>query len=195
MRQPRSPQRGLRAAKGARTMRPGTSLERKARSIKMILLDVDGVMTDGGLYYSAEGMELKRFHAHDGYGVVRAHEGGLLVGIVSGRSSPVVAARAKVLKIDELYQDAMDKVAALRDIQSRRKLADSELAFIGDDVFDLPLLRIVGLSGAPTNALPEVLRVVDYVTRAAGGEGAVREFIDLILRAQAPERRRPKQEQ
>jgi len=160
------------------------TLTQKARAIRMILLDVDGVMTDGGLYYSAEGMELKRFHAHDGYGVVRAHEHGLAIGIVSGRSSPVVEARANVLKIDELYQDAMDKVAAMREIQGRRGLSDEEFAFIGDDLFDLPLLAIVGLSGAPPNALPEVRKSVDYITRVAGGEGAVREFIDLILAAQ-----------
>ncbi len=160
------------------------ALSRKARRIKMVLLDVDGVMTDGGLYYSAEGMELKRFHAHDGYGVVRAREHGLLIGIISGRSSPVVTARAKVLKIDEVFQDAMDKVSAMREIQRRRHLADEEFAFIGDDLFDLPLLRIVGLSAAPPNALPDVRRAVDYVTRTAGGEGAVREFIDAILRMQ-----------
>ncbi len=166
-------------------MRSRQILTRKARAIRMVLLDVDGVMTDGGLYYSAEGMELKRFHAHDGYGVVRAHEHGLAVGIISGRSSAVVTARAKVLRIDEVYQDAMDKVAAMRDIQARRGLRDDEFAFIGDDLFDLPLLRIVGLSAAPPNALPDVRKAVDYVTRVAGGEGAVREFIDLILQARS----------
>ena len=160
-----------------------SAINRKARQIRMILLDVDGVMTDGGLYYSAEGMELKRFHAHDGYGVVRAREEGLLIGIISGRSSPVVAARAKVLQIVDVFQDAMDKVAAMREIQRRRNLSDSEFAFIGDDLFDLPLLRIVGLSAAPPNALPDVRKAVDYVTSAPGGGGAVREFIDCILAA------------
>jgi 3-deoxy-D-manno-octulosonate 8-phosphate phosphatase (KDO 8-P phosphatase) len=153
----------------------------KARRIKLLLLDVDGVMTDGGLYYSAQGVEMKRFHAHDGYGVVRAHEHGLKIGIISGRTTPIVEARAKVLKIDEVFQNAMDKVSAMRDIQHRHALHDDELAFIGDELFDLPLLKIVGLSAAPPNAQPEVRRVVDYVTHKSGGEGAVRELIDLII--------------
>lgn len=164
-------------------MKTRSTLHRKANRIKMLLLDVDGVMTDGGLYYTAGGAEMKRFHAHDGYGVVRAHEQGLKLGIISGRSSPVVAARAKVLKIDEVHQDAMDKVSVMRDIQSRHGLRDDEFAFIGDDLFDLPLLRIVGLSAAPPNAQPAVRSCVDYVTRAAGGNGAVREMIEVILKA------------
>ena len=163
-------------------MTPRSALNRKAGRIRMLLLDVDGVMTDGGLYYSAGGAEMKRFHAHDGYGVVRAHEHGLKLGIISGRSSPVVAARAGVLRIDEVYQDAMDKVSAMRDIQGRHGFRDEEFAFIGDDLFDLPLLRIVGLSAAPPNAQPDVRSHVDYVTKAPGGNGAVREVIELILK-------------
>lgn len=156
----------------------------------MLLLDVDGVMTDGSLYYSAAGVEMKRFHAHDGYGVVRAHEHGLKIGIISGRTTPIVDARAKTLKIDEVFQDAMDKVAAMRDIQQRHALRDDEIAFIGDDLFDLPLLRLVGLSAAPPNAQPDVRKAVDYVTHHAGGEGAVRELIDLIIANQTGGRRR-----
>jgi YrbI family 3-deoxy-D-manno-octulosonate 8-phosphate phosphatase len=147
----------------------------------MVLLDVDGVLTDGGLYYTAEGHELKRFHAHDGYGIQRGRESGLSFGIISGRTTPIVDARARVLKIEDVMQGAEDKVAAMREIQRRRGFADEEFAFIGDDLFDIPLLRIVGLSAAPPNALAEVRRSVHYVTRAAGGEGAVRDFIDLIL--------------
>lgn len=157
------------------------TLARRARRIKYILLDVDGVMTDGGLYYSAKGQELKRFHAHDGYGIVRAREAGLTVGIISGRSTPIIDARAGVLRIHDVYQGADDKVAAMRKIQEKYGHADEEFAYIADDLFDLPLLRIVGLSGAPRNALPEVRRAVDLVTKAQGGEGAVREFIDFIL--------------
>ena len=154
----------------------------------MLLVDVDGVMTDGGLYYTAAGAEMKRFHAHDGYGVVRAHEQGLKLGIISGRSSPVVAARARVLKIDEVHQDAMDKVSAMRDIQRRHGLRDEEIAFIGDDLFDLPLLRLVGLSAAPPNAQAPVRESVDYITLAGGGEGALREIIEFILEARSPNR-------
>jgi 3-deoxy-D-manno-octulosonate 8-phosphate phosphatase (KDO 8-P phosphatase) len=162
-------------------MKASAGIARKARRIKLLLLDVDGVMTDGGLYYSAQGVEMKRFHAHDGYGVVRAHEHGLKIAIISGRATPIVEARAKMLKIDEVFQNAMDKVGAMRDIQKRHALQDEELAFIGDELFDLPLLKLVGLSAAPPNARPEVRRAVDYVTRMAGGEGAVRELIDLII--------------
>ena len=158
-----------------------TSVASRARRIRMVLLDVDGVLTDGGLYYTAEGHELKRFHAHDGYGIQRGRESGLTFGIISGRTTPIVDARARVLKIEDVMQGAEDKVAAMREIQRRRGFADEEFAFIGDDLFDIPLLRIVGLSAAPPNALAEVRRSVHYVTRAAGGEGAVRDFIDLIL--------------
>jgi 3-deoxy-D-manno-octulosonate 8-phosphate phosphatase (KDO 8-P phosphatase) len=147
----------------------------------MVLLDVDGVLTDGGLYYTAEGHEYKRFHAHDGYGIVRGREAGLSFGIISGRTTPIVDARARVLKIDEVIQGMEDKVSALRQIQQRRAFADDEFAFIGDDLFDIPLLRTVGLSAAPRNALPAVKRAVHYVTKTGGGEGAAREFIDLIL--------------
>ena len=162
-------------------MKSRVTIRSKARRIKLLLLDVDGVMTDGGLYYSAGGAEMKRFHAHDGFGVVRAHEHGLKLGIISGRSSPVVEARAKVLKIDEVYLDAMDKLAVMRGIQERLNLRDDEIGFIGDDLFDLPLLSVVGLSAAPPNAQPGVRSAVDYVTRAPGGGGAVREIIELIL--------------
>jgi len=157
------------------------NLDSRSRHIKMVLLDVDGVLTDGGLYYSADGQELKRFHAHDGYGITRGREAGLMFGIISGRTTPIVSARASVLKIDEVIQGADDKVAALRGLQQRNGLADEEFAFIGDDLFDIPLLRLVGLSAAPRNAFAEVKRHVDYVTRTSGGEGAVREFIDFIL--------------
>jgi 3-deoxy-D-manno-octulosonate 8-phosphate phosphatase (KDO 8-P phosphatase) len=150
----------------------------------MVLLDVDGVMTDGGLYYSAEGIELKRFHAHDGYAIVRAFECGLKVGIISGRMSPIAEARARVLNIQDVYLGADDKVAAMRQIQTRHGFEDHQFAYIGDDLFDLPLLQTVGFSGAPRNARQEVKRQVDYVTRAGGGDGAVREFIDLVLRHQ-----------
>lgn len=154
---------------------------KRAHRIRFIILDVDGVMTDGGLYYSADGVELKRFNAHDGYGIVRARECGLGIGIISGRETPIVAARARALGIDDVYQGTADKVEAMREIQSRYSLSDQEFAYIGDDLFDLPLLDVVGFSAAPKNARPEVRRKVDYVTSSAGGDGAVREFIDFIL--------------
>jgi YrbI family 3-deoxy-D-manno-octulosonate 8-phosphate phosphatase len=165
-------------------MRDKKTIARKARRIKMLLLDVDGVMTDGGLYYSARGVEMKRFHAQDGYGVVRAHDHGLKIGIISGRSTPIVDARARDLKVEELHQGSNDKVTVMQAIRARHKLKPEEIAFIGDELFDVPLLQSVGLSLAPKNARPEVKRRVDYVTQARGGEGAVREAVDLILQHQ-----------
>ena len=160
--------------------RPGSKLV----PIKMLLLDVDGVMTDGGLYYSADGHELKRFHAHDGYGVVRAHEHGLRVGIISGRDTPIVTTRAKVLKIDDVFLGTMDKVTPMRILKEKYGLQEHEFAFIGDELFDLPLLRLVGFSAAPRNARDEVKLEVDYVTKVDGGNGAVREVIDMIIAQQ-----------
>lgn len=158
------------------------SIAAKARRIQMILLDVDGVMTDGGLYYGPDGIQMKRFHAHDGYGVVRAREHGMKLGIISGRGAPAVEMRAKDLKLDEVLLRVDDKLAAASGIMERRGLSEDELAYIGDDLIDIPLLKAVGFSAAPRNALPPVKRVVDYVTTTKGGEGAVREFIDVILR-------------
>jgi len=164
---------------------PSQRIPRKTlRRITMLLLDVDGVMTDGGLYYSADGIELKRFHAHDGYGIVRAHEHGLRIGLISGRSSPIVEARARVLKIDDVYLNAMDKVTPFRELQKKYGISEEQTAFVGDDLFDLPLLELVGFSAAPRNAVAGVKRRVDYVTRVDGGHGAVREVVDLILAAQ-----------
>jgi 3-deoxy-D-manno-octulosonate 8-phosphate phosphatase (KDO 8-P phosphatase) len=159
-------------------------LSQKARPIRMVLLDVDGVMTDGGLWYSAEGIELKRFHAHDGYAIVRAFDHGLKVGIITGRNSLIAAARAKTLKVDDIFLGAEDKVAALRELQRRYDFKEEEFAYIGDDLFDIPLLRLVGLSAAPSNARVEVRRAVDYVAKVQGGQGVVREVIDLIIRSQ-----------
>lgn len=157
------------------------ALARKAKQLKFILLDVDGVMTDAGIYYTAEGVEMKRFNAHDGYGIARARDLGIKFGIISGRDTPVVTRRAKDLKIVELHQGRIDKVTVFRDIQKRHKLAENEFCFIGDDVFDLPLLELVGLSIAPANAIAEVKKRVDYVCKAKGGDGAVREAVDMIL--------------
>ena len=157
-------------------------LTSRLRRIKMLLLDVDGVMTDGGLYYTAEGVEFKRFNAQDGYGIVRARQHGIRIGIISGRSTPIVEARARTLEIEEVIQGAEDKVAAMESIRDKYGLDDGEIAFIGDDLFDIPLLERVGFSAAPRNARSEVRKSVDYVTKAAGGDGAVRELIDLIIR-------------
>jgi 3-deoxy-D-manno-octulosonate 8-phosphate phosphatase (KDO 8-P phosphatase) len=155
---------------------------KKLRPIKMVLLDVDGVLTDGGIYYSAAGAEMKRFNAHDGYGVVRAREHGLTIGIISGRRTPIVEVRAKEMGIVDVMQGASDKVVAMEELRKRYGIEPNEIAYIGDDLFDLPLLNVVGFSAAPANALQDVRKSVDYVTRSTGGNGAVRELLDLIIR-------------
>jgi 3-deoxy-D-manno-octulosonate 8-phosphate phosphatase (KDO 8-P phosphatase) len=159
-------------------------IAKKVKRIKMLLLDVDGVLTDGGIFYSATGAEMKRFHAHDGYGVVRAREHGLKLGIISGRQTPIVVVRARELQIEDVVQNASDKVAAMEELRRKHNLESDEMAFIGDDLFDIPLLKSVGFSAAPANALPRVKKLVDVVTRASGGNGAVREVIDLIIEHQ-----------
>jgi 3-deoxy-D-manno-octulosonate 8-phosphate phosphatase (KDO 8-P phosphatase) len=156
-------------------------LAKKLRQIRLLLLDVDGVLTDGGIYYSGQGVEMKRFNAHDGYGVVRAREHGLKLGIISGRNTPIVDIRAREMQITDVVQNANDKVEVMEALRHKHGLQPDEVAFMGDDLFDLPLLSKVGFSAAPSNALREVRESVDYVATLSGGGGAVREVIDLIL--------------
>jgi len=160
------------------------SLLPRLRRIRMILLDVDGVLTDGRIVYGNDGTEYKAFDAHDGYGIERAMKHGLLVGLISGRKSPVVERRAKELGIVDVFQNFMNKVAAMEELKRKYDLSDDRFAYIGDDVFDMPLLERVGFSAAPHDALPEVVRSVHYRANAEGGRGAVREMIDMILKAQ-----------
>ncbi|MBI4811813.1 MAG: HAD-IIIA family hydrolase [Ignavibacteriales bacterium] len=149
----------------------------------MVVMDVDGVLTDGSIIYSSDGLEFKRFHVHDGYGIFRAREKGLHFSIISGRTSKVTTIRAKRLDIADVYQGDADKVSIFQKIKMKYKLDFDEVCFIGDDEFDLPLLRKVGFSAAPADAVKRVRDEVDYVTKAEGGRGAVREVIDLILKA------------
>lgn len=164
------------------------SVLEKARPIKLILLDVDGVLTDGSITYgrfseNGEPVEIKTFDVHDGYGIVQAIEKGIKVGIITARNSKIVQLRAEELGITDVYQGSFNKLDAYDDITTKYKVNDNEVAYMGDDLFDVPVLMKVGLSAAPASARPEVKRRVDYVTTAEGGRGAVREFIDLIFKA------------
>ena len=150
--------------------------------INFILMDMDGVLTDGTIIYSTNGEHIKVFSVYDGYGIERGHKLGLKFGIISGRSSEVNVLRAKKLKLEELYQDINDKVKAYKEIKEKYRLSAENFAYIGDEVFDIPLLGTVALSAAPANAVQEVKDTVHYVTKTEGGKGAVRELIDLILR-------------
>jgi 3-deoxy-D-manno-octulosonate 8-phosphate phosphatase (KDO 8-P phosphatase) len=151
------------------------------RQIKLLLLDVDGVMTDGGIYFAERGDEMKRFNIQDGYGIVQLQRRGIMVGIITGRSSDLVRRRARELGISEVYQNLENKEYAYQAIKVKHGLGDTAIAYIGDDEPDIPVLRKAGFSAAPADAVDAVKRSVDYVCRRRGGEGAVREVIDLIL--------------
>ena len=154
----------------------------KARCIQMLLMDVDGVLTDGTFEYGGA-EETKRFHSRDGIGIVLARRAGLKVGVISGRESSAVIARARQLKMDFVRLGVVDKVPALVEALEQEGLTEEQVVFIGDDLPDLPILLRVGLSIAVSDAHEEVRSRVDYVTRARGGYGAVREAVDQILLA------------
>ena len=166
-------------------MRPIPAKVRKgAQRIKLLLLDVDGVMTDGGIVMNHEGEEIKRFDVRDGHGIRLLISAGVQVGLVTGRYSQVVTHRAKDLGIRMVYQKAYDKLQAYQKIKKKTGLTDREIAYVGDDVVDLPVLRRVGLAMAVKDADETVKHNVDYVTRLKGGRGAVREIVELLLKAQ-----------
>ncbi len=155
----------------------------KARRIKFLLLDVDGVMTDGTIYLDAEGRETKAFNIYDGTGIHLLRKAGIQIGIITGRQSTIVEHRARELEITEVHQKILDKVKVYDAILLKYGLQDSEVAYMGDDVIDLPVLERVGLSVAVPNAHPDVKNCVDWVTQKGGGYGAVRELSDLLLAA------------
>jgi 3-deoxy-D-manno-octulosonate 8-phosphate phosphatase (KDO 8-P phosphatase) len=159
-----------------------TIFREKARRIQMLLMDVDGVLTDGTFEYG-EDKETKRFHSRDGIGVVLAKRAGLKTGLISGRDSAAVTARARQLQMDFVKLGVVDKVPALEEALEQEGLTAEQVVFLGDDLPDLPVLLRVGLSIAVADAHEEVRRRVDYVTRARGGYGAVREAVDQILLA------------
>jgi 3-deoxy-D-manno-octulosonate 8-phosphate phosphatase (KDO 8-P phosphatase) len=160
----------------------------RAASVRLLLTDVDGVLTDGGLYYLEGGGEAKRFHVRDGLGLVRARRAGLLTGILSGRRSAATERRARELGLDEIHLGVADKVAVFDAILARRELTPEETCFIGDDLNDLALLQRVGFPVAPADGVPEVRQAVLYVTRSPGGHGALRDVVDLLLKGRAPDR-------
>ncbi|MDY0385132.1 MAG: HAD hydrolase family protein [Geobacter sp.] len=158
-------------------------MHEKLKQIELLLLDVDGVMTDGRIIWDAHGVETKAFNVKDGHGIKLVQRAGVQVGIITGRTSPVVDLRARELGIDILYQGALKKLDSYLDIKRRTGLEDHQIAYMGDDVIDVPVMRRVGFSAAPADALPEVAALADYVARCGGGCGAVRELCDLVLKA------------
>ena len=149
--------------------------------IRAVVTDCDGVLTDGGVYYGADGEVLKRFSMRDGMGFERLRDAGLLVAIVSGEASPSLVARAEKLRIEELHTGVTDKIGVIDSICARHGITREEIAYIGDDVNDVPVMRRVGLAGAPADALAAALAVAGVVTEAPGGHGAFREFAEHVL--------------
>jgi len=155
------------------------------RTIRLLLLDVDGVMTDGGIYFSERGDELKKFNIHDGYGITKLQKSGIQVGILTGRSSQLVARRAHELGITEVYQNLENKLDAYEQVKHKINVSDQEIAYIGDDEPDIPVMRKVGFAACPRDAIVAVRNEADFVCKKNGGEGAVREVIDIILESRS----------
>lgn len=172
----------------AKTSGLSASVAARARKIRVLLMDVDGVLTDGhvNLLGLPDGTttEIKSFHSQDGAGLKMAHDAGLRTGVITGRDSPAVTRRARETGIEFVYQGRAEKLPSYEEIVRTAGVKESEIAYVGDDLPDLPVMRRVGLAIAVANAVAEVRRVAHWVTRARGGDGGVREAIEGILRAQ-----------
>jgi len=159
-------------------------VRRKARKIKLLLLDIDGVLTDGRIIIDDRGVESKEFHVRDGQGIALLMRSGVDVGFITGRSSNVVRHRARDLGVTLVHQGVADKLACYAAIKRRRNLTDDQIAYVGDDLIDRAILSQVGLGMTVADGWSELHAVVDYVTEARGGKGAVREVAELLLKAQ-----------
>lgn len=155
------------------------------RRIRLFATDVDGVLTDAGMYYSESGDEWKKFNTRDGMGIKLLQKAGLITAIVTQERTRLVARRAEKLAIPELHQGVMDKLSVIRDMAERHGISLRQIAYIGDDVNDIEALKAVGFSAAPADGLPQVRKVVDYICRMKGGEGAVRELAEMILQSRS----------
>jgi 3-deoxy-D-manno-octulosonate 8-phosphate phosphatase (KDO 8-P phosphatase) len=160
------------------------STEERLAAIRLLAMDVDGVLTNGSILLTADGEENKQFHVADGLGIRLALEAGLVVAWISSRTSAVVAQRAAELKISHLYQNVANKSKALAELIGAYTLQTHNVAYIGDDLNDLPAYSLAGVKFAPANAVNEIKGIADFVTEKRGGEGAVREVCDVLLKAQ-----------
>jgi YrbI family 3-deoxy-D-manno-octulosonate 8-phosphate phosphatase len=155
----------------------------RARKVRLLCVDVDGVLTDAGMYYGPDGEVLKKFNTRDGMGLARLREAGVAVAIISSEDSAIVHARAAKLKIDDVFCGASNKRIAIDELCSRHGLGVDEVAFIGDDLNDLPALECVGLACAVADAAEPVQAIAHYVTQRRGGDGAVRELCEFLIAA------------
>ncbi len=159
------------------------SIKEKAKKIKLLIFDVDGVLTDGRIILDNEGNELKSFDVRDGHGIRMFIKAGFHVALITGRHSKVVERRARELGIEDVFQKCYKKVAAYEQVVGKFGVSDEEVAYLGDDVVDIPLFRRVGLAVAVADACAEAKKAAVHITKASGGRGAARELCELILKA------------
>jgi 3-deoxy-D-manno-octulosonate 8-phosphate phosphatase (KDO 8-P phosphatase) len=170
------------AAQGVKRSTPiGRALRVRVNRVRLVAMDVDGVLTDAGMYYSETGDELKKFNTRDGMGIKLLQIAGIITAFVTKEKTAIVERRGRKLAVPEVHQGIDDKLAVILRLAKKYRLSLDQVAYVGDDVNDLDALRAVGLSVAPADALPAVLQAVHYVCSHRGGEGAVREVADLIL--------------
>lgn len=161
-----------------------TTLTEKIQKINLVIFDIDGVMTDGGMHFDANGNVEKIFHVHDGFGIKLLQETGVQVAVISGCNSHAIFARMEKLKIEHVYLNADNKLAILEELIQKLSMPMDEICVVGDDWPDIPMMKRVGVSMTVPNARPEVLRIADYCTKSPGGAGAVREICELIMECQ-----------
>lgn len=154
------------------------------KNIKLLISDVDGVWTDGSFYKGSDGLEFKKFSVHDGVGVAMARAAELKVALISGRYSDATKFRADELKIKDVYNGGLNKIPAYEDLKKKYHLEDFEIAYLGDDLIDIPVMNLVGFPIAVSNAIKEVKDISVYTTETCGGEGAFREVVDWIISGQ-----------
>jgi 3-deoxy-D-manno-octulosonate 8-phosphate phosphatase (KDO 8-P phosphatase) len=163
------------------------ALKKRAAQIKILLMDVDGTMTDGGVLLLSQpdgsALEIKVFDAHDGQGLTLAHTAGIRTGCITGRESPALVRRANEMKMEFVYMKQPTKIPAYEEILRKTGVPDSAVAYVGDDLPDLTVMRRVGLAVAVGNAVPEVKKAAHFVTKSAAGRGAIRDAIELILKS------------
>jgi len=167
------------------TAPPPVDLLERARRIKLLCLDVDGVLTDAGMYYSANGEELKKFNTRDGMGIALLRELGIPTALITREDSPIVTARALKLRVEDVYLGSLAKRVAVDDLRQKYGLSYEEIAYVGDDVNDLPALECVGLPCSVVDGARAAREAAAYVTARRGGDGAVREVCDLIMAARS----------
>ncbi|MGD8914374.1 MAG: 3-deoxy-manno-octulosonate-8-phosphatase KdsC [Candidatus Thiodiazotropha sp.] len=156
----------------------------KASEVKLVIFDVDGVLTDGGLFFGDDGQEYKSFNSKDGHGMRMLQKSGVVIGVITGRTSEVVRIRMENLGVEHVYQGKRDKLPAYVELRDKLGLRDEEVAYVGDDVVDLPIMRRVGLAIAVNDAHPFVLQHAHWQTPHRGGRGAARDVCEMVLEAQ-----------